>query len=114
MAAGHSAALERGAVGGRYILGGDNASQHRVFGLVREITGRRPPPRIPFPVANALGAIEELRVTMFGGTPLVTRGAVEIFRHDWSLDSAASVRDLGYTMTPLEEGIRRTIASIRP
>ena len=114
VAAGHCAALERGAVGGRYILGGDNASQHRVFGLVREITGRRPPPRIPFPVANALGAIEELRVTMFGGTPLVTRGAVEIFRHDWSLDSAASVRDLGYTMTPLEEGIRRTIASIRP
>src|SRR3989449_4081256 len=46
VAAGHCAALERGAIGGRYILGGDNASQHRVFGLVREITGRRPPPRI--------------------------------------------------------------------
>jgi farnesol dehydrogenase len=113
VAGGHAAALERGGVGGRYILGGDNATQHRVFGIVREITGRRPPPRIPFPVANALGAVEELRAAIFGGMPLVTRGAVEIFRHDWSLDSTASVRELGYTMTPLEEGIRRTIASIR-
>jgi farnesol dehydrogenase len=113
VAAGHVAALERGAVGGRYILGGENATQHRVFGIVREITGRRAPPRIPFPVANALGAVEELRAAIFGGMPLVTRGAVEIFRHDWSLDSTASVRELGYTMTPLEEGIRRTIASIR-
>ena len=43
---------------------------------------------------------------IFGGTPLVTRGAVEIFRHDWSLDSSDAVRDLHYTMTPLDEGIR--------
>ena len=45
--------------------------------------------------------------------PLVTRGAVEIFRHDWSLDSSEAVRELGYTMTPLEDGIARTVASIR-
>ena len=29
--------------------------------------------------------------TLFGGTPLITRGAVEIFRHDWSLDSSEAV-----------------------
>ena len=60
-----------------------------------------------------LGAAEELRVAVFGGTPLVTRGAVEIFRHDWSLDSSEAVRELGYTMTPLEDGVARTVASIR-
>jgi NAD+-dependent farnesol dehydrogenase len=113
VAAGHCAALERGALGGRYALGGENAPQRRVFEIVRQITGRRPPPRIPFPVATMLGAAEELRVSVFGGTPLVTRGAVEIFRHDWSLDSSEAVRDLGYTMTPLADGIARTIASIR-
>src|SRR6185295_7020581 len=98
VAAGHCAALERGAPGGRYALGGENAPQQRVFEIVRQITGRRPPPRIPFPVATMLGAAEELRVAVFGGTPLVTRGAVEIFRHDWSLDSSEAVRELGYTM----------------
>ena len=113
VAAGHCAALERGRVGARYALGGENAPQRRLFEIVQELTGRRPPPRIPFPVADLLGAVEELRVTLFGGTPLITRGAVEIFRHDWSLDSGEAMRDLGYRITPLADGIRRTVASIR-
>ena len=49
---------------------------------------------------------------MFGGTPLVTRGAVEIFRHDWSLDSSLAIRELAYAITPLEEGLRRTAAAL--
>jgi farnesol dehydrogenase len=113
VAAGHCAALERGRAGARYALGGENAPQRRVFEIVQQLTGRRPPARIPFPIADLLGAAEELRVTLFGGTPLVTRGAVEIFRHDWSLDSSEAIRELGYTMTPLEEGIRRTLESLR-
>jgi farnesol dehydrogenase len=112
VAAGHCAALERGRIGGRYVLGGENASQQRVFEIVREVTGRRAPIRIPFAIATLLGAAEEARVSLFGGTPLITRGAVEIFRHDWSLDSADAIRDLGYSITPLDAGMRRTIASI--
>jgi farnesol dehydrogenase len=112
VAAGHCAALERGRIGGRYALGGENAPQRRVFEIVEEITGRRPPPRIPFFAATALGAAEELRVTLFGGMPLITRGAVEIFRHDWSLDSSEAGSALGYAITPLADGLRRTIASI--
>jgi farnesol dehydrogenase len=112
VAAGHCAALERGTPGAPYFLGGVNAPQSRIFEIVRQITGRREPRRIPFPIAQALGAAEELRVTLFGGTPLITRGAVEIFRHDWSLDSGEAVREIGYTITPLEEGIRRTVAEL--
>jgi farnesol dehydrogenase len=112
VAAGHCAALERGKIGERYALGGENAPQRRAFEIVEQLTGRRPPLRLPFAVAATLGAAEEYRVRLFGGTPLVTRGAVEIFRHDWSLDSAAAVRDLGYTITALSEGIRRTVASL--
>ncbi len=112
VAAGHCAALERGAAGARYILGGENAPQARVFEIVQQLTGRRPPSRIPFPVADLLGATEEVRVRLFGGTPLITRGAVEIFRHDWSLDSGGACRDLGYTMMPLADGVRRTIEEL--
>ena len=112
VAAAHCTALERGRAGARYALGGENVPQSRVFEIVETLTGRRPPARIPFPVADLLGAAEELRVTLFGGTPLVTRGAVEIFRHDWSLDSSDAIRDLGYAITPLTEGIRRTVTSI--
>jgi NAD+-dependent farnesol dehydrogenase len=112
VAAGHCAALERGVPGARYLLGGENATQTRIFDIVHRLTGRPRPRRIPFALATALGAAEELRVTMLGGTPLVTRGAVDIFRHDWSLDSSAAVREIGYSMTPLEDGVRRTVASI--
>jgi farnesol dehydrogenase len=112
VAAGHCAALERGRVGGRYALGGENAPQRRVFEIVQQLTGRRPPRRIPFPIADLLGAAEEVRVTIFGGTPLITRGAVEIFRHDWSLDSTDAIRELGYTLTPLSEGLKQTLRSI--
>lgn len=113
VATGHCVALERGAIGGRYALGGENAPQRRVFEIVQQLTRRRPPARIPFPVADLMGLAEEWRVTLFGGMPLVTRGAVEIFRHDWSLDSGDAVRDLAYAMTPLDDGVRRTLASIR-
>ena len=112
VAAGHCAALERGAVGARYALGGENAPQRQVFDIVREVTGRRPPRRIPLAVATLIGAVEEARVRLLGGTPLATRGAIEIFKHDWSLDSGDAIRDLGYTITPLADGMRRTIASI--
>ena len=113
VAAGHRAALERADIGGRYVLGGPNATLYDVFGVVSALTGRSRPRRIPFAIADALGVVEETRVRLFGGLPLVTRGAVEIFRHDWSLDSRASEAALGYTITPLEDGIRRTIESIR-
>jgi farnesol dehydrogenase len=114
VAAGHCAAIERGAAAARYVLGGENAPQHRVFELVRQITGRTLPRRIPFAVATALGAAEELRVQLFGGTPLITRGTVDIFRQDWSLDSGDAVRELAYPMTPLVNGIHRTLESMTP
>jgi len=109
VAAGHCAALEHGAIGGRYLLGGENATQRQLFAIVHQLTGRRVPRRIPYAFAAALGAMEEWRVRTFGGLPLVTRGAVEIFRHDWTLDSSASERALHYRITPLADGVKRTL-----
>jgi farnesol dehydrogenase len=113
VAAGLCGAIERGRVGAQYRMGGENAPQSRVFDIVSNLTGRRPPPRIPFPIATALGAAEELRAALFGSAPLLTRGAVDIFRYDWPLDSTTASRELGYVITPLEEGLQRTVASIR-
>lgn len=113
VAAGHCAALERGHVGGRYMLGGENATQQQMFAIVAQLTGRRPPRRIPYPIAGAIGALEECRARVFGGLPLVTRGAVEIFRHDWTLDSRIASRELGYRITPLAGGLERTLEARR-
>lgn len=108
----HLAAIERAEPGSRYTVGGENATQRRLFEIVREITGRPVPPRIPFPVASAMAAAEELRAHMTGTLPRMTRGVVEIFHHDWALDSSAAMAALGYRITPLASGVRHTIAAL--
>jgi len=106
VAAAHVAALTRGEPGREYALGGENVPQMRLFEILRRIRGTSLPRRIPFGFATALAYFEEARSTLVGRPPLLTRGAVEIFRHDWPLDSRPSVEDLGYRITPLERGVQ--------
>jgi NAD+-dependent farnesol dehydrogenase len=94
-----------------YVIGGVNAPQMRVFEIVREHTGAALPRRIPFPVASVVGWVEEQRAALTGRPPLITRGAVEIFRHDWWLDSSRSVEELSYRIIPLETGIKGMLSS---
>jgi NAD+-dependent farnesol dehydrogenase len=112
VARGYVEAVERGRAGAQYQLGGENVPQIRVFEIVRELTGRSLPRRIPFGVAGAIGALEEIRARLTGATPRLTRGTVEILRHAWALDSSVAARDLEYRITPLAEGLGRTIASL--
>jgi nucleoside-diphosphate-sugar epimerase len=114
VARGHVAALEHGVPGAEYGLGGPNEPQLSPFEWLRERTGRRLPRRIPHGVAAVLGAVEEARARLTGGLPLVTRGAVEIFRHDWPVDSTAASRDLGYVPTPLADGLEAMLPELRP
>jgi farnesol dehydrogenase len=111
VAAAHVTAVQR-AVHGEFPLGGENAPQMRVFELVREARGVRLPRRIPFPLAKAGGLVEEIRARVSRHSPLLTRGIVEIFRCDWSIDSGRSVRELSYRVRPLDDGIKQTLASI--
>jgi nucleoside-diphosphate-sugar epimerase len=96
---------------GEYVLGGDNAPQMRVFEIVRDETGIPLPRRIPEPIAMAAACLEELRARVTGRLPAITRGVVEILRHDWSLDSARSVEKLSYRSTPLATGIRALLSA---
>ena len=112
VAAGHVAALERADAGGQYVLGGENAPQMRVFEIVRELTGRPLPRRIPFALAAMAGALEEARAAIGRTPPRLTRGAVAIFRHDWSLDSSRAIHALGYRVTPLSTGLSRTLEGL--
>jgi nucleoside-diphosphate-sugar epimerase len=107
----HVSALSRGALGHEYLLGGENAPQMRVFEILRDITGAALPRRLPFVVASAAAVIEETRARLTGRPPLLTRGVVEIFRHDWSMDSSLSADELRYRVSPLESGVRAVLAA---
>jgi farnesol dehydrogenase len=112
VAAAHVTALERGEAGSHFGLGGENVPQVRPFELLAEITGRRPPRRLSFPVASAAARLEEWRARLTGVAPLVTRGTVEIFRHDWPVDSGEAERALGYRLTPLRAGVERLLRDL--
>ena len=110
--AAHVNALTNDVLGRELTIGGENAPQVRLFECLRDRTGTRLPRRIPVPAAYAVGAIEELRARLTGRPPLLTRGAVTIFAHDWPLDGAAAAGLLGYSVTSLSEGMALTMASL--
>jgi NAD+-dependent farnesol dehydrogenase len=113
VAAGHVAALERGRIGERYLLGGENAEQMRLYEIVRELSGAPLPRRIPFWAAVPAALAYEARAAMFGLVPRLTVGTLEILDRDWILDSELACRELGYTMTPLATGIARLVETIK-
>lgn len=112
VARGHVAALTRPVLGREYVLGGENAAVRRVFELLQQATGLGPPRRIPYPLASVIGIAEQWRARATGHLPLVTRGTVEIFRYDWPLDSGPAQADLGYHVTPLEDGFRALLPEL--
>ncbi len=111
---GHILAMERGTIGERYILGGENASLKELFQLVDEITGRR---HIQINLSPSLamtyGYLNKFFAETFGIYPQITPGWVKTFLYDWVYTSAKAERELGYTITPLKEGIRTTIEWLR-
>jgi NAD+-dependent farnesol dehydrogenase len=111
VADGHVNAVSRTLECNEYILGGVNAPQMEIFEILRRHTGTPLPRRIPFGIATAVGWIEERRAALTGRPPLITRGAVEIFHHDWTLDSSRSIDELSYRILPLEMGVKAMLSS---
>jgi len=52
---------------------------------------------------------EKRKAEWFGVYPRITPGWVEMFLVDWAYSSAKAERELGYRITPLREGVRRTL-----
>jgi hypothetical protein len=82
----------------------------RVFELVRTLTGRALPRRIPAWMAVGIGAVEEFRASLTGRPPLLTAGTVRVLTQDWTMDSSVAADELGYSVTPIEDGIARVVA----
>ena len=138
VAAGVVAALERGAVGERYILrseeptselqsrsdpgaacerhstAGDNVAISDHLRAIARIVGRKPPQiRLPFALVYpiALGAEAMARVT--GRTPFATREGLRLARKVMFFSDAKARRALGYATRPYTEGLEDAIAWFR-
>jgi len=114
VAEGHLQALEKGASGRGYILGGENVTQDELFSLLQELTGL-PPPRgtMPFWAAEAAGKALRAWARLSGAPPAFTDGAIATFRYHWAYSSGRAIGEIGYHVTALREGLRRTLEALR-
>jgi len=107
-------ALYREKAGGKYILGGENCSLNEFFAVLSEISGRNAPGiKVPPFAAYFFSRISELLARYFSMYPLITSGWVDTFLQNWAFSSEKAVKELGYEITPLKEGLNITCDWLR-
>ena len=106
VARGHLLAAERGKPGERYILGHRDLSLADLFGVLAEITGRRPPRfRVPYAMAWLSAACCESVARVTGRPPAVPLTAVRMARKRMYFSPARAVRELGLPQTDVRTAL---------
>ncbi|HSS84215.1 MAG TPA: hopanoid-associated sugar epimerase [Reyranella sp.] len=114
IAEGHLLAFERGRIGERYILGGENVLLRDLLAAIAGLSGRRAPrislPRMPlYPLAYGAEAVARLT----GKEPLLTLDGLRLARYRMFFTSAKAERELGYRSRPYQEGVADALSWFR-
>jgi dihydroflavonol-4-reductase len=114
IADGHLLALDRGVIGQRYILGGEDVSLRQMLADIAALVGRKAPtvqlPRAPlYPLAFAAEAVAQVT----GKEPFLTVDALKMAAHTMYFSSAKAEAELGYIARPYREGLADAIAWFR-
>jgi dihydroflavonol-4-reductase len=115
VAQGHLQAAERGRIGEKYILGGENLTLEQMLQHLAALSGLSAPRmKIPYAVAFgfALGA-EAVARTVTHRAPRASLTEVRMSRKKMFFDSAKARAELGYEAAPVDEGLARAIAFFR-
>ena len=114
VAAGHLAALTRGTIGERYILGGENVYLRDMLAEIARVVGRRPPRvRLPLAPLYPLAVVAEGVGLITGREPFLTLDGLRMARHLMFVNDAKARRELGYSTRPYRDGIADAIAWFR-
>jgi dihydroflavonol-4-reductase len=106
VAAGHLAALRRGRIGERYILGGENVTLRQMLADIAAIIGRKPPwLQLPRSALYPFAFVAELIAGVTGREPFATVDGLRMSRYYMHFDDAKARRELGYRSRPYREGI---------
>ncbi len=99
-------AMERGTIGERYLLGGENITFEQLFGLLTYITGR-PGPRVK--LAPALARTLARAADRVAGEPPLTLQMALMSERRWYYDDSRARAELGYTSRPLQQTLRDAV-----
>ncbi|MCB0608054.1 MAG: SDR family oxidoreductase [Lewinellaceae bacterium] len=111
---GHILAMEKGASGERYILGGTNVSYNQLFSLLREVTGSRQR-LFHTPLAPMLlfSRLELLKARLTGKKPLIVPEFVHKLTKNWSMSIDKARKELGYSPMVFEDAVQMTLNWIK-
>jgi dihydroflavonol-4-reductase len=115
VAEGHLLAADRGRIGAKYILGGENLTLQAMLRRLAALSGLAAPRiKIPYAVAFgfALGA-EAVARTITHQAPRASLTEVRMARKKMFFDSAKAETDLGYKPHPIDGGLARAIDFFR-
>jgi dihydroflavonol-4-reductase len=114
VAEGHVLALEKGRVGERYVLGGENMLLKDILGLVADVAHRRPPSiRLPEAVVWPMALVMEKLAKVTGIEPMMTRDHLKMARKKMFYSSAKATAELGYQPRPVRLAVEDAVAWFR-
>lgn len=103
-------AMKKGADGEGYILGGHNVTFNELFRAIKSCSEKKYRLlHIPYPVLWFAGLFMLAAGKLTNTPPLITPAWITRYLQHRRLSSAKAIKVLGYRVTPLNEGITRTI-----
>ena len=114
VAEGHVLALEKGRIGERYILGGQDATLSQMLAGIAALSGRKAPTvRLPIAPLRPLAEVAEFVGRVTGREPFLTKDALTMASHHMYFSSAKAERELGYSARPYREALKDALEWFR-
>lgn len=114
VAAGHLLALQKGRIGERYILGGEDVMLAQLLADIAGMVGRKPPTvKLPYALVFPIAFVSEQVARVTGKAPLATLDGVRMSKYRMFFSDAKARAELGYTTRPYREAVRDAIGWFR-
>lgn len=112
VAEGHLLAHDRGRIGERYVLGGQDMTLAEILRAIAEIVGQPPPKvRLPHNLILPIAVLAESWARLFKtGEPFVTIDGIRMAKKRMFFSSAKAKAALGYSHRPPQDALRDAVA----
>jgi len=111
VALGHLLAAQKGKVGERYILGGENVTMEEMLKMLEKISGRKAPRiRLPYRPVLFLSYLNAAICQITGTIPRMTPETIRLASRYMFYDPRKAIRELGLPQTSAYEALRKAVA----
>ncbi|TFG01549.1 MAG: NAD-dependent epimerase/dehydratase family protein [Promethearchaeota archaeon] len=95
--------------GEEFILAGENVIFNDWINLIAELAGKKKPRHFPMSMGLMYARMCELKTKLTKKMPYINRPTVKMMDYNWSYSSEKAINQLGYKITPLKVGLKKTI-----